>query len=168
MDYMSVVGLRWGLFWISNLFIWAASWENRLFATYIDSIMPLLPKSKISSSSILLLLYSMVCVGPGRKPGIQGFLRPGSYKFADFFSNSWLNRSEAVKSLFSTTASFCGSFLFLRLLIPDVRWHKEQLFAYLHVFIYIFIYLFIYLFISMSIIYFCLFCSSLCQSIHII
>ena len=42
--------------------------RQRLCFCYIDSTIRLLSKSEISSSSHLLWLYSLVCVGPGRKP----------------------------------------------------------------------------------------------------
>ena len=38
-----------------------------LFAIYIDSTIPLLPKSKISNFNLLLWQYRRVWVGPGRK-----------------------------------------------------------------------------------------------------
>ena len=41
--------------------------DQRLCFLYIDSTIPLLPKSKISSYSHLMWLYSPVCVGPGQK-----------------------------------------------------------------------------------------------------
>ena len=56
--------------------------DQRLCFRYTDSVIPLLPKSEISSlkSSHLLLLYSPVCVGPGRKPLRPVFSQRGSYK----------------------------------------------------------------------------------------
>ena len=42
--------------------------DQRLCFRHLDSTIPLLAKSKISSLSHLLWLYSLVCVGPGRKP----------------------------------------------------------------------------------------------------
>ena len=48
---------------------------------YIDSKIPLLPKSKIQASSHLVCLHSPICVGPGRKPRRQIFSRRGSYMY---------------------------------------------------------------------------------------
>ena len=42
--------------------------DQRLCFRYMDSTIPLLLKLKFQASSHLLLLYSPVCVGPGRKP----------------------------------------------------------------------------------------------------
>ena len=47
--------------------------DQRLCFRYTDSTIPLVSKSEIEASSHPLLLYSPVCVGPGRKP-----LRPFS------------------------------------------------------------------------------------------
>ena len=54
--------------------------DQRLCFRYIDSTIPLLSKSEISSllSSHLLWLYSPVCVGPGRKPRRPVFSQRGS------------------------------------------------------------------------------------------
>ena len=52
--------------------------DQRLCFRYLDSIIPLLPKSEISSSSHLLWLYSPVCVRPGRKPQRPVFSQRGS------------------------------------------------------------------------------------------
>ena len=46
---------------------------------YIAGKISLLPKSKFQASSHPLLLYSPVCVGPGRNPGRQVFSGLGSY-----------------------------------------------------------------------------------------
>ena len=46
---------------------------------YKDSTIPLLPKSEIQASRHLLWLYSLVCVGPGRKPRRLVFIQRGSY-----------------------------------------------------------------------------------------
>ena len=42
--------------------------DQRLCFRYTDSTIPLLPKSEISSIQTYSVLYSLVCVGPGRKP----------------------------------------------------------------------------------------------------
>ena len=42
--------------------------DQRLCFCYTDSTIPLLSKSKISSSNHLLCLYGPVCVGPGPNP----------------------------------------------------------------------------------------------------
>ena len=42
--------------------------DQRLCFRYTDSTIPLLLKSEISTSSLLLCLYNSVCVGPVRKP----------------------------------------------------------------------------------------------------
>ena len=42
--------------------------DQRLCFRYIDSTIPLLSSPKFHASSHLLYLYSLVCVGPGRKP----------------------------------------------------------------------------------------------------
>ena len=86
--------------------IWAATWENRIFAyaktktqisfavtaklisafVFATSIVQFLcflnPKFQVSSH--LLWLYSPVCVGPGRKPRRPVFWRRGS-----FYGLSW-------------------------------------------------------------------------------
>ena len=80
---------------------WAASWENRIFAyaktkaqisfavtaklisafvfatRIVHFLFFLYPK--FQASSLLLWLYSPVCVGPGRKPGRPVFSRRGSH-----------------------------------------------------------------------------------------
>ena len=53
--------------------------DQRLCFRYSDSTIPLLLKSEISSPSHLLWLYSLVCVGPGRKPRRPVFSQRGSY-----------------------------------------------------------------------------------------
>ena len=53
--------------------------DQRLCFRYIDSIFCLLGKSEFPTSCHLLLLYSWVCVRPGRKPRRPVFLRRGSY-----------------------------------------------------------------------------------------
>ena len=50
-----------------------------VFDRHIDSTIPVLPKSEISSSSYHPWLYSPVCVGPGRKPRRPVFSQRGSY-----------------------------------------------------------------------------------------
>ena len=42
--------------------------DQRLCFLYTDSTIPLLSNLKFQASSHLLKLYSLVCVGPGRKP----------------------------------------------------------------------------------------------------
>ena len=42
--------------------------DQRLCFGYVESTIPLPTESKIQASRNLLLLYSKVCVGPGRKP----------------------------------------------------------------------------------------------------
>ena len=54
--------------------------DQRLCFRYTDSTIPLLPKSNFQASSHLLCLYSLVCVGPGRKPRRPVFSQRGSYK----------------------------------------------------------------------------------------
>ena len=49
--------------------------DQRLCFRYLDSAIPLLPKSEISNSSNLLWLYSPVCVGPGQNSRRQVFSR---------------------------------------------------------------------------------------------
>ena len=53
--------------------------DQRLCFRYTDSTIPLLFKSEIQASSHLLSLYSLVCVGPGRKPRRPVFLQRCSY-----------------------------------------------------------------------------------------
>ena len=54
--------------------------DQRLCFHYIDSTIPLLSKSEISSLySSLLWLYSPVCVRPGRKPRRSVFSHRGSF-----------------------------------------------------------------------------------------
>ena len=88
--------------------IWAATWENRIFAyaktktqisfavtaklisaivfaTRIVQSLYLL-HSKFQASSSILWLYSPVCVGPGRKPRRPVFWRRGSYEGRAFQS----------------------------------------------------------------------------------
>ena len=84
------------------LIIWAATWENRIFAyaktktqisfavtaklisafvfaTWIVQSLYFL-NSKFRASRYPLWLHSLVCVGPGRKPRRPVFWRRGSYK----------------------------------------------------------------------------------------
>ena len=89
--------------WLSSslVLIWAATWENRIFAyaktktqisfavtaklisvfvfatRIVQSLDFLNPKLQVSSH--LLWLYSQVCVGPGRKPRRPVFWLRGSY-----------------------------------------------------------------------------------------
>ena len=56
---------------------------QRLCFRNIDSAISLLSESKISSHSHLLWLYSLDCVGPGRKPRGMVFSQRGSYFFDD-------------------------------------------------------------------------------------
>ena len=51
--------------------------DQRLCFRYTDSTIPLLPISKIQASSRLVWLYSLVCVGPGRKPRRPVFSKRG-------------------------------------------------------------------------------------------
>ena len=53
--------------------------DQRLCFRYMDTIIPLLAKSKFHASSHLLWPYSLVCVGPGRKPRRPVFSHRGSY-----------------------------------------------------------------------------------------
>ena len=53
--------------------------DQRLCFSYIDSTIPLLPKSDFLAFSHLLWLYSPVCVGPGRKPRRPVFSQRGSF-----------------------------------------------------------------------------------------
>ena len=95
----------------SILTIWAASWENQLFAyaktkaqisfavttklisgfvfaiQIVQSLYFLNTKSQASCH--LLWLYSPVCVGPGRKPRRPVFSQQGSYDLADIAGNNW-------------------------------------------------------------------------------
>ena len=50
--------------------------DQRLCFRYMDSTIPLLSKSQ--DSNHLLWLYSLVCVGPGRKPRRPVFSERGS------------------------------------------------------------------------------------------
>ena len=55
--------------------------DQRHCFRYMDSTIPLLPKSEISSlqpSSVAVALYSPVCVGPVRKHRRPAFSRRGS------------------------------------------------------------------------------------------
>ena len=60
---------------------------QRLCFRYIDSTIPLLPKSEILLRA--LFLYSPVCVGPGRKPRRPVFSQRGSIIVA--------NNSDVIK-----------------------------------------------------------------------
>ena len=53
--------------------------DQRLCFRYMDSAIPLLLNPKFQASSHLLWLYSLVCVGPGRKPRRPVFSERGSY-----------------------------------------------------------------------------------------
>ena len=54
--------------------------DQRLCFRYIASTIPLLPlNTKLQASNHLLWLYSLVCVGPGRKPRRSVFSQQGSY-----------------------------------------------------------------------------------------
>ena len=52
--------------------------DQRLCFRYTDSTIPLLSKSEIQASSHLPWLYSLVCVGPGKKPRRPVFSQGGS------------------------------------------------------------------------------------------
>ena len=89
----------WDIIW--QIWIWAASWENRIFAyaktkaqisfavtaklisafVFATRIVyfPFFLYPKFQASSLLLRLYSPVCVGPCRKPRRPVFSRRGSY-----------------------------------------------------------------------------------------
>ena len=54
--------------------------DQRLCFRYTDTTIPLLPKP-VQASSHLLLLYSPVCVGPGRKPRRPVFSQRGSFLY---------------------------------------------------------------------------------------
>ena len=55
--------------------------DHRLCFRYIDSTIPLLPKSKISSFyPSYVAVQSPICVGPGRKPRRPVFSQRGSFK----------------------------------------------------------------------------------------
>ena len=89
-----------------SILIWAATWENRIFANaktktqisfavtaklvsaffrYTDSTITLLPDTKFQASSHLMRLYSPVSVGPGRKPQRPVFSQRGSLD-SDYFN----------------------------------------------------------------------------------
>ena len=57
--------------------------DQRLCFRYIDSTIPLLPKSKFQASSHLMWLPSLICVEPGRKPRRPVFSQRGSYGVSD-------------------------------------------------------------------------------------
>ena len=57
--------------------------DQRLCFLNKDSTIPPLPNSKFQASSHLLWLYSLVFVGPGRKPQRSGFSQRGSYDTSD-------------------------------------------------------------------------------------
>ena len=127
-------------------YIWAASWENRLFtyaktkaqlsfavtaklisafvfATWIVQSLYFL-NPKFQASSHLLQLYSLVCVGPGRKPQRPVFSERGSFYLFTFlncqqhlgiFSEIWvlpMNLQLAVSR---------ASFIFLRVFRNAVK-----------------------------------------------
>ena len=56
--------------------------DQRLCFRYIDSTIPLLPKTKFQAFSHLLWLYSPVCVRPGQKPQRPFFSQRDSYDTA--------------------------------------------------------------------------------------
>ena len=78
--------------------------DQRLCFRYIDSTIPLLSKSEFQASSHLLRLYSLVCVGPGRKPecwfshDVAHFSRP-SYNMTIHVLLSPANRKPTIRSL---------------------------------------------------------------------
>ena len=55
--------------------------DQRLCFRYLDSTIPLRPIYEIQASSHLVWLYSLVCVGPGRKPQRPVFSERGSNYF---------------------------------------------------------------------------------------
>ena len=72
--------------------------DQRLCLHHKDRTIPLLPTYKFQASNHLLLLYSLVCVRPGRKPRRQVFLRPSScLKFQVSSYLLWLNRLVCVQ-----------------------------------------------------------------------
>ena len=56
--------------------------DQRLCFRYIDSTIPLVPKSKISCLKLSSVIAQPVCVGPGRKSRRPVFSEQGSY-FSD-------------------------------------------------------------------------------------
>ena len=65
--------------------------DQRLCFRYTDSTIPLHLFPRFQASSFMLLLYSLVCVGPGRKPKLFVFSCTGSNVFKGIFS--WLSCS---------------------------------------------------------------------------
>ena len=54
--------------------------DQRLDFRYTDSTIPPLSKSEFQASSHLLLLYSLFCIEPGRKPRRPVFSQRGSFE----------------------------------------------------------------------------------------
>ena len=63
--------------------------DQRLCFRYTASTIPLLskPEKKLQVSSHLLWLYSLVCVGPGRKPRRPVFSERGSYDVSYLYAS---------------------------------------------------------------------------------
>ena len=93
--------------------------DQRLCFHYTDSKIPLLSKSEISSFNHLLWLYSLVCIGPGRKHQRPVFSQRGSIKTHPSFTMSVLvtwkgpiqNNRDKVETPFSL---FYGDIFYLR------------------------------------------------------
>ena len=60
--------------------------DQHLCFRYIDSTIPYFLNSKFQASGHLLWLYSLVCIGPGRKPRRPVFSQRGSYHPAHLHS----------------------------------------------------------------------------------
>ena len=74
--------------------------DQRLCFRYTASTIPVLPEPDFQASSHLLWLYSLVCVGPGRKPRRPVFSQRGSIhtisKFSQFVSLTLSNTRRQV------------------------------------------------------------------------
>ena len=67
--------------------------DQHLCFRYTDTTIPLLSKSKIQASSHLQWLYSLVCVGRGRKPRRPVFSQRGS-----LYAGTGTPKNEGYKS----------------------------------------------------------------------
>ena len=79
LQWLILISEYWATLWENLLFVYAhikaqiSSWsDQRLCFRYVNSTIPLLPKSEISSLK-LPSVYSLVCVGPCRNPKRKNF-----------------------------------------------------------------------------------------------
>ena len=125
--------------------IWAATWENRIFAyaktktqisfavtaklisafvfaTLIGQSLFYL-NTKFQASSHFLRRRSLICVGPGRKPRRPVFWRRGSYKVASAFK-PWLGQEACSEHAGESILRFCEFQTDRHIKIGMIKWRS--------------------------------------------